>query len=69
MVPRRRKHNHYIERHERIECQNGSPGEIGNSMIWAWNVDDVVFTIIAVLFPVFNGKSHGGTRQWLGGFL
>jgi len=50
------------------ECRKGSPGGIGNSMIWAWKVD-VVFTVIAILFPIFNGKPHGGTGQWLGGIL
>ena len=43
---------------------NGSPGGIGNTMIWG-KVDDVVLTVIAVLFPIFNDKPHGGTGQWL----
>ena len=34
-------------------------------MIWVLNVDDVVFAVIAILFPIFNDKPHGGTRQWL----
>ena len=65
MVPRRIKHNHRIKIHERIECQNGSPEGIGNSMIWVLNVDDVVFAVIAILFPIFNDKPHGGTGQCL----
>ena len=36
----------------------------GNSMIWVLNVDDVVFAVIAILFPIFNDKPHGGTGQW-----
>ena len=65
MVPRRIKHNHRIKIDERIECRNGSPEGIGNSMIWVLNVDDVVFAVIAILFPIFNDKPHGGTGQWL----
>jgi hypothetical protein len=48
------------------ECRKGSG--IGNSFIWAWNVD-MVFTVIAILFPIFNGTPHGGKGQWLGRVL